>query len=80
MEKVGMRVGAILEANRTTVHLLGYGVYDGDIEHPEYGFPNPRITLDDGRIVWGMECWWGPEAEVKESIGDREVVSATASA
>ena len=38
-------------------------------------FPtNPRITLDSGDIVWGYECWWGPEEEVKKMIGDREVV------
>ena len=20
---------------------------------------NPRIRLDNGQIVWGMQCWWG---------------------
>lgn len=24
---------------------------------------NPRLRLDDGRSVWGIECWWGPAAE-----------------
>jgi len=28
--------------------------------------PNPKIKLDNGKIVWGCECWWGPEAMVKE--------------
>ena len=23
---------------------------------------NPKIVLDDGEVVWGCECWWGPEA------------------
>lgn len=42
---------------------------------------NPKIELDNGDIVWGYQCWWGPEEkwsdeyirgrEVKEvSIGD----------
>jgi hypothetical protein len=22
---------------------------------------NPRILLDNGKFVWGCECWWGPE-------------------
>jgi len=21
-----------------------------------------RITLDDGEILWGNECWWKPES------------------
>lgn len=25
---------------------------------------NPRIRLDDGRYVWGCECWWGPEEDM----------------
>lgn len=20
---------------------------------------NPKIRLDDGRELWGLECWWG---------------------
>ena len=74
MAAIGQRVGAILSADKNVVYLLGYGVYDGDMRHPELGFPNPRITLDGGGHVWGCECWWGPEAMIKEKIGDREVV------
>lgn len=29
---------------------------------------NPRIRLDDGSVVWGCECWWGPEAIIKERL------------
>lgn len=35
---------------------------------------NPRITLDDGHVVWGQQCWWGPEDQVKAAIGDRKVI------
>lgn len=73
--KVGDRAGAILSTNDTEVRLLGYGVYDGYVMHPEHGFENPRITLDDGRHVWGMECWWGPEEKIKQMIGTRTVVN-----
>ena len=41
------------------------------------GFKNPRITLDDGRVVWGAQCWWAPEDVVRSRIGARHVVTAT---
>lgn len=25
---------------------------------------NPRLRLDDGKAVWGCECWWGDEEAV----------------
>lgn len=34
---------------------------------------NPKIVLDSGEIVWGCECWWGPEEKIKAAIGDRKV-------
>lgn len=70
---VGARVGAIREADAEVVVLFGYGVYDGDHLHPEYGFPNPKITLDNGNVVWGCECWWGAEDLIKQKIGERRV-------
>jgi hypothetical protein len=39
-------------------------------------FKNPRIMLDDGRVVWGAQCWWGPESVVRSRIGTRRVVMA----
>lgn len=27
-------------------------------EYPTYA--NPKITLDDGSVIWGYECWWTP--------------------
>jgi len=35
---------------------------------------NPRITLDDGQVVWGMQCWWGSEEVAEKTIAGREVV------
>ena len=34
----------------------------------DYVMKNPRITLDDGRTVWGSQCWWAPEDEVRRLI------------
>ncbi len=71
--QIGDRVGAILSSNSEVVNFLGYGKYDGDIDHPYLGFPNPRITLDNGDTVWGCECWWGPEGEIKKILAGRKV-------
>lgn len=67
------RVGAVRNADKNTVYLYGYGVYEGDEIHPELGFPNPKIQLDNGSVVWGCECWWGSEEKVKQMIGERNV-------
>jgi hypothetical protein len=83
--KIGDRVGAILSSDKDSVNLFGYGTYQGD-EIPDEscaGFmaailrdakhANPKIVLDDGTIVWGCECWWGPEEKVKADIGSRTI-------
>lgn len=70
MEAVGSRVGAIMSAEGNTVRLFGYGVYEGDFIPDEkiaaFPFPNPKIVLDSNEIIYGFECWWGPEAAIKE--------------
>ena len=81
MANQGSRVGAILSANDEVVNLLGYGVYSGDEIPPdgflnEAGATNPKITLDNGDVVWGYQCWWGPEDEVKNSIAGRKIINA----
>ncbi len=75
----GKRVGAILGSGKGEVSFLGYGVYEAD-ETP-YGAvgalaemliytkaKNPKIVLDSGKTVWGCECWWGPEGDVKKRL------------
>lgn len=100
---VGARVGAILSGDNTEVHLLGFGVYDGEHEPPfgpmqapkeeydamvkemkaagqlpaDYAWKNPRITLDDGRVVWGCQCWWGPEEAVRKRIDGLKIIQAS---
>lgn len=70
---VGERVGAIRDATPEKVFFFGYGVYEGRKMHPQWGIENPCIKLDSGDVVFGIECWWGPEDKVRDSIGDREV-------
>ena len=100
---VGARVGALLSANNTEVHLLGFGVYDGEQEPPfgpmgapkedyeavlkemkdagqvpaDYIWKNPRITLDNGRVVWGCQCWWGPEESIRRRIEGLKIIPAS---
>jgi hypothetical protein len=84
MEK-GIRVGAVMHADNDGVKFFGWGTYQGhEVPGPEVaGFmghalrenkiPNPKILLDNGKVVWGCECWWGPEAEITKMIGGRKV-------
>lgn len=79
-KQAGSRVGAILQILPSgEVEFLGYGVYDGDFVPPvgstgmlgalaDAKLHNPRITLDNGKVVWGAECWWGPEAIIKVKL------------
>ena len=87
MNKIGDRVGAILGANDGICEFLGYGVYEGDfIPEEAVGFmagilkkskrENPRIKLDNGKIVYGCECWWGGEEKVKEMLAKYKEVKA----
>lgn len=78
----GARVGAIKKADASTVWLYGYGTYDGDHVPPDGagffpGMPNPRITLDDGSVVWGFQCWWGPEDKIKDEYKNHTVVQVS---
>ncbi len=70
-EQQGMRVGAIAGTNLKpdTMSWFGLGTFLGD-EPCEMlgGMKNPKIQLDTGEIVWGIQCWWGPEAQILEQI------------
>ena len=82
----GIRVGTISHSEGDTIFIFGYGIYEGDHvptaeDRPEgmmgdalfeEQVSNPRIRLDDGKVVWGCECWWGPEEKVKERISKFE--------
>jgi hypothetical protein len=81
MREVGIRVGAICSGDEKTkiLKFFGYGVYEGDFIPPanaggfaqmchEAEVTNPRIKLDNGNTVWGGECWWGPEDQIKKRV------------
>lgn len=79
--KVGERVGAIHHSTSSHLYFLGYGVYEGEqlpvadgnesslaTVMARLNMKNPRIKLDNGDVVWGMECWWGPEDYIKRTL------------
>ena len=75
---IGSRIGAVLKADESTVTLLGYGIYVGNEIPPDgflhdAGITNPKLKLDNGRVAWGHQCWWGDEQTVIEMIGGRSV-------
>lgn len=77
----GTRVGAFVDrTSEGVVRFLGFGQYVGDEIPPREGGPsltnmlyeaqraNPKIVLDNGDIVWGCECYWGPEDHMKAEL------------
>ena len=84
--KKGERVGAILSSDGKLVKFLGFGVYEGDkvphsnkvklfgVSLKEIGAKTPCIKLDNGKYVYGCECWWGKEFEVKKLLYAAEEV------
>jgi hypothetical protein len=74
--KVGDRVGAISHHDDQNIYFFGYGVYQGEeVPPPEVKFmgvpmthKNPKIVLDNGKAVWGCECWWGPEENINKQL------------
>ena len=56
---------------------LGGLMQDMYDQHPEFerDHTNPKILLDNGDVVWGCECWGGPEDEIKKRLTDgRKIV------
>ncbi len=76
----GDRVGAFVSVVDGVALFLGYGTYVGNDIPPFSGLTsqaaaleglrasNPKIVLDDGEVVWGCQCWWGSEADVKAEL------------
>jgi len=77
MNTPNSRVIALLKVIDNQVHSFGEGTYIGDLEPPEDirwydGQKNPCIKLDNGKTVWGCECWWGPAETIKNKYPEPE--------
>lgn len=88
MGTIGQRVGAVCGSVDNGIEFFGYGVYVGDEEMPvgapgvfgpaqQGDPPNPKIVLDSGEVVWGCQCWWGPEEKVKKNLEGQNVILVT---
>jgi hypothetical protein len=81
MANVGDRVFAIRNSTETEVFIYGFGVYNGNQKLPKEvgpeGMPNPQILLDNGGVVWGIQCWWGAEAAFEPRYGKHTKVEVS---
>jgi hypothetical protein len=73
----GDRIIAIRNADLSTrtLYVFGPGVYSGEQARTDW-FSQDQSTdklfdLDNGEVVWGIECWWGREERVTELYGGR---------
>lgn len=78
--EIGAKVGAVLSAVDGVVHFLGWEVYGGDVIPEDRGpgyvatslhnakLRNPKIILENGKVVYGCECWWGKEKAIQVAI------------
>ena len=78
--KKGSRVGAILGIKDGVADFIGFGVYLGDqipetddvkyigVSLKEKSLKNPCILLDNGKKVYGCECWLRAENGIKEIL------------
>ena len=81
MTRIGDRVIAIRNADKDKVYSFGPGIYEKDEDYTGPGpfgvmtYPcNPKILLDNGKVVHGCQCWFGSMEKVTLAIGMREVV------
>lgn len=78
----GTRIGAILSGNDEGIKFLGYGTYEGDEVPPaevsdmlhDNEIANPKLVLDSGDVVWGCECWWGPEKSIEKRLEGQKII------
>ena len=52
-------IGADPAVAKPNIGKLGWCEEDAEVPGMP-GYLNPRITLDDGTVIWGYQCWWKP--------------------
>lgn len=80
MVKAGDRVGAVYSLKKNLIEFIGFGVYVGK-EVPseeasgvlaeclrDANIKSHKILLDSGSVIFGCECWWGPEKVIKRKM------------
>ena len=71
MDDEGPEIGTVVmvfapEDGKTPIGMGRYlgeeriDVEDDDSDEILFSFNNPKIVLDDGEIIFGIDCWWCP--------------------
>lgn len=60
------------DTDNKIVYIYGYGMHVGSVQNEELGFSNPKIELDNGKVIWGYQCWWGDEKAVLDTFKEFE--------
>ncbi len=69
--KKGDRVFVLKKADDEKIYLYGFGIHEGD----DNKYCNPKLKLDSGEILFGIQCWFGREDKFEDWAGGREIVS-----
>jgi len=72
------------DEEKKILYFLGFGIYECDEVPPsdekmeeqnflyraciESNVKNPKLQLDNGKVIFGCECWWCPEEKAKKII------------
>ena len=63
--KPGTRVLILKDCREEETATGELATYEGKFKHSEFAANNPRLRLDDGTVIWGIECWWTDWANTK---------------
>ena len=74
MVAIGARVLIIEDCREGGIVTGQTGIYEGEFRVEGLSFPNPRIRLQDGSVVWGCECWWKPVSEAGALIHEQKAL------
>lgn len=66
----GKYLGNVIPTKEEGVTMMGMDMHEICTER---NFGNPCIELENGKRVYGCECWWGTEAKVIEILKGRRV-------
>lgn len=55
---------------------MGYPDLAERLRSGEIPQTSPRIRLDNGKTIWGCECWWGDEEKFRNSKWAEKVGTA----
>lgn len=70
-----MEVIAIRDGKNKVLNIYGKGILiENQIPNIEpfnkLNVQNPCIKLENGKYIWGYQCWWGPTDKVKSKYKD----------